>query len=312
LRQANAGKAAALRRGFLACRSEVVVALDGDTLFARDTVRRLIEPMRDSRVGAVAGTAEVGNLEGALTRCQSLEYLTQQELERRAWDCLAALPIVPGAVGAWRRTAVLELGGFSSDTLAEDADLAMSLCRRGWRVVHAPAARARTEAPNSVAPLLKQRHRWSFGVLQAMWKHRRALIERRAGAFGRVVLPTMLLFQVVMPLLAPLASLGGIAALAMGNWRPAVMATTCLLAVECMQLAVACALQRSSGGSGGWRSFGWVLGSRLAYRPLLLIVTLRSIVRVLDGVPIGWGKLLRRGTVVGFDSEPERAKLSGR
>src|SRR5438270_342416 len=127
--------------------------------------RRLLGPLADARVAAVAGTAEVGNLENGLTRCQALEYLVQQELERRAWDALGALPVVPGAVGAWRRSAVAAVGGFSSETLAEDADLAMALCRAGWRVVHAPEARARTEAPETAAALVKQRVRWSFGIL---------------------------------------------------------------------------------------------------------------------------------------------------
>src|SRR5262249_44543126 len=155
-----------------ACRTEVIVALDGDTLFAPTTIRRLIEPMCDPRVAAVAGTADVGNIENALAGWQAVEYLTQQELERRAWDVVGAIPIVPGAVGAWRRRPLLDAGGFSSDTLAEDADLAMALCRRGWRIVHAPSARARTEVPITRRALVRQRVRWSFGVLQALWKHR--------------------------------------------------------------------------------------------------------------------------------------------
>ncbi|HEX9100848.1 MAG TPA: glycosyltransferase, partial [Polyangia bacterium] len=221
LRQANGGKAAALRAGVAACRTEIVVALDADTLFAPTTIRRLVEPLGDPRVGAVAGTAEVGNLENAWARWQAVEYLTQQELERRAWDALGAVPIVPGAVGAWRRRALLDVGGFSSDTLAEDADLAMALCRRGWRVVHAAAARARTEAPATRQALVKQRARWSFGVLQALWKHRRALVERGGGAFGRVVWPTMLAFLVGLPLATPAALIALALALLAHHLAPA-------------------------------------------------------------------------------------------
>ncbi|HZS39534.1 MAG TPA: glycosyltransferase [Polyangia bacterium] len=295
--QPNGGKSAALRTGFAAADGEVVVALDGDTLFAPETVRRLIEPFVDPRVAAVAGTAEVGNLENALTRCQALEYLVQQELERRAWDALAALPVVPGAVGAWRRSAVAALGGFSSETLAEDADLAMALCRAGWRVVYAPEARARTEAPTTLRALVKQRVRWSFGVLQALWKHRRALVERRAGAFGRVVLPSMILFQIVVPLLTPMALVSLLVAAAAGNWRPALEASAILLGAELVQAVAACWFERRSGRRSGLSLVRWLLVARLVYRPILLGVMARSLARVLDGVPLGWGKLARRGTV---------------
>jgi cellulose synthase/poly-beta-1,6-N-acetylglucosamine synthase-like glycosyltransferase len=294
--QRNAGKAAALRTGFALSRHEVIVALDGDTLFARDTVRRLLEPLVDERVAAVAGTALVGNRENRLTSCQALEYLLQQELERRAWDALDAVPVVPGAVGAWRRRAVEAVGGFRSETLAEDADLAMALCRAGWKVVHSPGARAFTEAPATVRALWKQRRRWSFGVLQALWKHRGALFERRAGAFGRVVLPAMLLFQVLLPLLLPAALVSvGLAAWS-GNLRPALVAWAILFGLEGLQVMVAARLARLEERGGRWPLVRTLLFSRLFYRPLLFAVNLRALARVLDGIPLGWGKLPRRNT----------------
>jgi cellulose synthase/poly-beta-1,6-N-acetylglucosamine synthase-like glycosyltransferase len=312
IRQPNAGKAAALRTGFAAARTEVVIALDGDTIFARDTVRRLIEPMRDPRIGAVAGTAEVGNLENALTRWQGLEYMLQQELERRAWDAFGALPIVPGAVGAWRRRAVFEAGGFSSDTFAEDADMAMALCRRGWRVIHAPAARARTEAPAGLRSLIKQRVRWSFGILQSLWKHRAAPIDEDAGYFGRLVWPTMVLFQVLLPLLTPLALFAMVVAAISGNLLPALIISAFLFATELIQFVVACVLSYRSQGAG-IRLFLSVIPTRLFYRPLLLGITLRSLARLLDGVPLGWAKLTRRNTVLAYAAIVSAApKTSGR
>lgn len=300
LRQVNAGKAAALRAGIAVCPSEVIVALDGDTLFAPTTVRRLIEPLSDPAVGAVAGTAEVGNLENALGRWQALEYLTQQELERRAWSLAGAVPIVPGAVGAWRRRAVVEAGGFSSDTLAEDADLAMLLCRRGWRVVHAPSARARTEAPTTVRALWKQRARWSFGVLQALWKHRHAPVELCAGRFGSLVWPAMILFQLLLPLATPAALLALAVAAVAGHVQPALIAAALLLVVEAAQCLTACLLAQRSGARHAWQLAPSLLTVRLLYRPLLLVLSLRSIGRLLDGVPLGWGKLARRNTVIGY------------
>jgi peptidoglycan/xylan/chitin deacetylase (PgdA/CDA1 family)/spore germination protein YaaH len=297
VRQRNAGKSAALRAGFAVAEGEVVVALDGDTLFAPTTVRRLVEPFVDRRVGAVAGTAEVGNRENALCACQAVEYLVQQEIERRAWDALRALPVVPGAVGAWRRRAVAEVGGFSSETLAEDADLSIALCRAGWRVVHAPEARARTEVPVSVRALVRQRVRWSFGVLQALWKHRRALVERRAGALGRIVLPMQILSQVALPLLVPLALAGAVLAALGGNFAAALWASAALLAVELAQGTAAAALAARSGDRAGARLLPWIVVARILYRPLLYAVLVRSLARVIDGIPLGWNKLARRGTV---------------
>jgi cellulose synthase/poly-beta-1,6-N-acetylglucosamine synthase-like glycosyltransferase/peptidoglycan/xylan/chitin deacetylase (PgdA/CDA1 family) len=311
LRQANAGKASALRAGIAACRTEAIVALDADTLFAPTTIRRLIEPMCDPRVGAVAGTAEVGNVENLWARWQALEYLTQQELERRAWDALWAVPIVPGAVGAWRRRALLDVGGFSSETLAEDADLAMALCRRGWRVVHAPAARARTEVPATRPELAKQRVRWSFGVLQALWKHRRALVERRAGAFGRIVWPAMCLFLVVLPLATPAALVGIAVAAAAHNFGPALATSALLAAIEILQLAIACVLARRTGDRSAWRLWPSLLTARLFYRPILWGITLRSIARLADGVPLGWGKLNRRNTAVAYATATAPARAAG-
>lgn len=308
IRQANGGKSAALGAGIAVCRTEVIVALDGDTLFAPTTVRRLIEPMSDPRIAAVAGTAEVGNLENALTRWQAVEYVTQQELERRAWDAFGAVPIVPGAVGAWRRRPLVEAGGFSSDTLAEDADLAMALCRRGWRVVHAPSARARTEVPATRRSLVRQRVRWSFGVLQALWKHRHAAVERDAGAFGRIVWPTMMLFQVLLPLMVPGAVVSlGLAAIA-GDLRPALITAASLAAVEVAQLAVAQWLARRSDGTPTGRLWPSLWTARLYYRPLLLAISLRSIARLADGVPLGWGKLARRNTAVAYSAATAAAR----
>jgi peptidoglycan-N-acetylglucosamine deacetylase len=308
IRQPNGGKAGALRTGIAACRSEVIVALDGDTLFAPTTVRRLVEPMCDARVAAVAGTAEVGNLENVLAGWQAVEYLTQQELERRAWDVVGAVPIVPGAVGAWRRRPLLDAGGFSSDTLAEDADLAMTLCRRGWRIVHAPSARARTEVPATRRALVRQRVRWSFGVLQALWKHRHAVVERRAGAFGRLVWPTMVVYQVLLPLLMPAAFVSLALACAMGNVRPAIIAAAVLTAVELVQLAVAFLLARGSDGAPSPRLSLLALTARPYYRPLLLAISLRSIARLADGMPLGWGKLARRNTAVAYSAATAGAR----
>ncbi|MBA3812379.1 MAG: glycosyltransferase, partial [Caulobacteraceae bacterium] len=161
----NGGKARALNRGLARTRGDIVVALDADTLFPPDTLPRLARWFVDPRVGAVAGNAIVGNRLNLITRWQALEYVTAQNLERRALAALGAVTVVPGAVGAWRREALADVGGYPADTLAEDQDLTLALQRAGWRVEFDSAARAYTEAPDTVAGLLNQRFRWSFGTL---------------------------------------------------------------------------------------------------------------------------------------------------
>lgn len=204
IRQLNAGKPAALNRGLANARYDIVVMMDGDTVFEPSTVRELVQPFGDPKVGAVAGNAKVGNKDSLIGAWQHIEYVMGFNLDRRMYDILGCMPTIPGAVGAFRRSALVPIGGMSDDTLAEDTDVTMALHRAGWRVVYAENARAWTEAPETVQQLWSQRYRWSYGTMQAIWKHRRAVIDKGpSGRFGRVGLPFVSLFMIVAPLLAP-------------------------------------------------------------------------------------------------------------
>ena len=142
-----------------------------------------------------------------LTRWQALEYISAQNLERRALATLGCITVVPGAVGAWRRESILKLGGFPPDTLAEDQDLTMQIQREGEKVLFDSSAIAWTEAPDTIAGLAKQRFRWAFGTLQCLWKHRRMNLNARYGALGLVALPQVWLFQIALTLVSPLVDL---------------------------------------------------------------------------------------------------------
>jgi peptidoglycan/xylan/chitin deacetylase (PgdA/CDA1 family)/GT2 family glycosyltransferase len=174
LRKENGGKPSALNAGLEAASHEIVVMVDGDTVFEPDTVRALVQPFADPRIGAVSGNTKVANRGGILGAWQHIEYVVGFNLDRRLFDVGECMPTVPGAIGAFRRDALLGVGGVSDDTLAEDTDLTMSLCRAGWRVVYQDDALAWTEAPATLGALWKQRYRWCYGTLQAMWKHRGA------------------------------------------------------------------------------------------------------------------------------------------
>ncbi|MFJ2116772.1 bifunctional polysaccharide deacetylase/glycosyltransferase family 2 protein, partial [Streptomyces sp. NPDC087850] len=205
IRQENAGKSAALNNGVRQASYDIVVMMDGDTVFEPDTVRLLVQPFGDPGIGAVAGNAKVGNRDTMIGAWQHIEYVMGFNLDRRMYDLLRCMPTIPGAIGAFRRAAVLDVGGMSEDTLAEDTDITIALHRAGWRVVYAEHARAWTEAPASVGQLWRQRYRWSYGTMQALWKHRGSVVDKGpSGRFGRVGMPLVALVQIVTPVFAPL------------------------------------------------------------------------------------------------------------
>ncbi len=288
----NGGKSSALNLGFGEARGEVVVALDSDTIFTPDTVARLCAPFADPRVAAVAGNAKVGNRVNRLTRWQALEYVTAQNLERRAWDLLGAVPVVPGAVGVWRRAAVLEAGGFHEDTLAEDTDLTLRLISAGHRIVYAEHALAYTEAPETARALLKQRFRWTFGVLQACWKHKGKLFRPSGGVLGWLILPAFVVYQFFVPLLAPLVDFLLVVSLLRGRPGETLGYYLLFFAVDLAMCCVAVALEGED--------FGLLLGlfvQRVAYRQLLWVALVKSLWSALIGFAVGWGKLARTGTM---------------
>jgi cellulose synthase/poly-beta-1,6-N-acetylglucosamine synthase-like glycosyltransferase len=185
-----------------------VVLIDGDTVFEPGTVAALVAPFADPAVGAVSGNARVANRSGVLSRLQNIEYIIGFNIDCRAQDTWGVVTTIPGAVGAFGTRALRGVGGISADTLAEDTDVAITLGRAGWRVVYEPTARAWTEAPATLERLWRQRYRWSYGIMQSLWKHRHAVVERGvSGHVGRVGLGLTALFQIVLPLLAPLVDI---------------------------------------------------------------------------------------------------------
>ncbi|MFF7902030.1 glycosyltransferase [Streptomyces sp. NPDC088817] len=302
VRQLNAGKPAALNRGLANARHDIVVMMDGDTVFEPSTVRELVQPFADPKVGAVAGNAKVGNKDSLIGAWQHIEYVMGFNLDRRMYDMLGCMPTIPGAVGAFRRTALERVGGMSEDTLAEDTDVTMALHRDGWRVVYAENARAWTEAPESVQQLWSQRYRWSYGTMQAIWKHRRAVVERGpSGRFGRVGLPFVSLFMVVAPLLAPLIDVFLLYGLVFGPTEKTVGAWLGVLAVQAICAAYAFRLDRER-----MSHLVSLPLQQILYRQLMYVVLLRSWMTALTGGRLRWQKLRRTGVVEAPGSIPQQ------
>ncbi|MFF3322006.1 glycosyltransferase [Streptomyces sp. NPDC002889] len=293
VRQPNSGKPAALNNGIRHARYDIVVMMDGDTVFEPSTVGELVQPFADMRVGAVAGNAKVGNRDSLIGAWQHIEYVMGFNLDRRMYDVMGCMPTIPGAVGAFRRQALERVGGMSEDTLAEDTDITMAIHRDGWRVVYAENARAWTEAPESVQQLWSQRYRWSYGTMQAIWKHRGALVERGpSGRFGRVGLPMVSLFMIVFPLLAPLIDVFLLYGLVFGPTGKTIAAWLGVLAIQAVCAAYAFRLDRER-----MTHLITLPLQQLLYRQLMYVVLLQSWITALTGGRLRWQKLRRTGVV---------------
>jgi cellulose synthase/poly-beta-1,6-N-acetylglucosamine synthase-like glycosyltransferase len=303
----NGGKASALNFGIAHALHEIIVALDADTLFARDTVAELVQPLAEARVAAVAGNAKVGNRINIVTRWQALEYVTSQNLDRRAFSLLDCITVVPGAVGAWRRSVVHQVGGFREDTLAEDQDLTLAVRRAGYSVAYADGAIALTEAPDTLSALARQRFRWSFGTLQCAWKHRDTLFRRRHGTLGWVALPNVWLFQLLLPALSPLADLMFLFSLlsvwatrtshgatyALVNLEQVLTYYAVFLLVDWAAAMIAFLMEPREDKQLTWLIFI----QRFAYRQIMYWVVVKSFTAAIRGRVVGWGKLERKATV---------------
>jgi cellulose synthase/poly-beta-1,6-N-acetylglucosamine synthase-like glycosyltransferase/peptidoglycan/xylan/chitin deacetylase (PgdA/CDA1 family)/spore germination protein YaaH len=306
LTKPNGGKAGALNFGIEHLDEDFYVGIDADTVIAPDAVSKLVRHFVDPKIGAVAGNAKVGNRVNLWTRWQALEYITSQNFERRALDLFGVVTVVPGAIGAWRTEGVRRAGGYPLNTVAEDADLTMNLLEQGYRVVYEDRSLAFTEAPIDMKGLMKQRFRWSFGTLQAIFKHRGAFTRNKA--MGLFALPNILIFQLLLPLVSPLIDImfvAGVihylvdrhfhpAAASAANFEKLLVYFLGFLVIDFLTSSLAFSLEpRHQANKGdGWLLFHiWL--QRFAYRQVFSIVIFKTIKRAIDGRPFSWDKLDR-------------------
>jgi cellulose synthase/poly-beta-1,6-N-acetylglucosamine synthase-like glycosyltransferase/spore germination protein YaaH/peptidoglycan/xylan/chitin deacetylase (PgdA/CDA1 family) len=288
----NGGKASALNFGIEQTQAEYVICIDADTKLLPNAVSMLMKNFHNKNIGAVAGTVKVGNEINMLTKWQSIEYISSQNFDRKGFAYLNAITVVPGAIGAFYKKALDDAGGFTTDTLAEDCDLTIRILRAGYIVANEPKAIALTEAPETLKQFMKQRFRWSFGVMQTFWKQKDALFNVRYKSLGWIALPDILLFKYIIPFFTPMADFLMLIGLLTENRIKIGEYYLVFLLVDALIAGMAFAFDKEKPGK-----LFWLIPQRLIYRWLMLVVLFRSFKRAIKGELQHWGVLKRTGNV---------------
>jgi cellulose synthase/poly-beta-1,6-N-acetylglucosamine synthase-like glycosyltransferase/spore germination protein YaaH/peptidoglycan/xylan/chitin deacetylase (PgdA/CDA1 family) len=291
----NGGKASALNYGIAHTDADFVVCIDADTQLRPDAVSKLMQHFlldKEHRIGAVAGNVKVGNQRNMLTRWQAIEYTTSQNFDRMAYSYINAITVVPGAIGAFRKEAIVKAGGLTTDTLAEDCDLTMRINEAGYVIENENYAVAMTEAPENVRQFVKQRVRWCFGVMQTFWKHRSSLFNPKKKGFGLWAMPNMLIFQYIIPTFSPLADVMMFIGLFSGNALQIFLYYLLFLAVDASVSIMAYIFEHES----LWVLL-WIIPQRFFYRWIMYYVLFKSYLKAIKGELQSWGVLKRTGHV---------------
>lgn len=304
---ANGGKARALNEGLKHAQGEIIIALDADTQFEPETIAKLARWFVDPAIGAVAGNAKVGNRHNLVTRWQAVEYVTAQNLERRALSQFDAIMVVPGAVGAWRRSALADVGDYPTDTLAEDQDLTIAIQRKGWRIGYDVDAVAWTEAPETFSALATQRFRWAFGTLQCLWKHRSIMRTRKPEGLAYIGIPQAWLFQIGFALISPLIDCA-LAVSIVATWLRVAQHGWDQTQSDVLRMAAYWIVFTCIDIMCGWVAYRLepreqrypvllLVAQRFVYRQLMYSVVIRAVINAMRGPWVGWGKQKRSGRV---------------
>lgn len=324
--KANGGKADALNAGLNFATSELVCAIDADTLIEPDSLQRMVRPFleRDDVV-AVGGTIRIANgsvvESGRVTRArvprrllagvQVVEYLRAFLFGRLGWNRLGGNLIISGAFGLFRRASMLAAGGYEHDTVGEDMELALRLRRIGYEqqgphdIAFVPDPVAWTEAPETARVLGRQRDRWHRGLADVLWRHRGVMLNPRYGAMGMLVFP----YFVVVELLAPVVEIVGLLGLVAGALLGAIDVPFALLffltAYGLGSVLTVMTLVMEEASFHRYDSFAdrvllvvWAFVENLGYRQLTVLWRLQGIWNFLRGSK-SWGSMERRGFAVG-------------
>jgi cellulose synthase/poly-beta-1,6-N-acetylglucosamine synthase-like glycosyltransferase/peptidoglycan/xylan/chitin deacetylase (PgdA/CDA1 family)/spore germination protein YaaH len=290
----NGGKAAALNFGIEHSSGEILVCIDADTILQADAISKMIPIFADSKVGAVAGNVRVGNTLNMLTQWQSIEYTTSQNFDRRAFDAVNAILVVPGAIGAFRKTAMEVINGFTTDTLAEDCDLTLRMLRAGFVIRSCNEALALTEAPETVNNFMRQRSRWSFGMMQSFWKNRDLLFSFKKPNIGWIALPNLLIFNFIIPIFSPLVDILFIIGLFFHDSGLYIFFYLLYYFLDCIISSLAYYYDHQN---FTLKKALYLFVQRFVYRQILFVVLFKAYIRAIKGELVSWGVIKRTGNV---------------
>jgi poly-beta-1,6-N-acetyl-D-glucosamine synthase len=291
--QENAGKAEALNRGIMEAQGEFILSLDADSSLSPDVIEQSLPLLlNNEKIAAVAGTVKVGNLINPLTKFQALEYISGLNLYKEAQSFLGVVTVIPGPVGLFRKSMVIECGGYKSDTLAEDCELTLRLLIHGYRTVYSPNMVARTEVPDEYADLMGQRYRWSRGVLKAIkvnsewlfkpWKNIRNFLILMYMLVESFIIPTVnFIFSFVSINYALVFGVKGLYGYFFGQLilLDLILALFCLIMEKDQRISLML----------------YALLNRFTYGMSLEILRFFALFDEILGLPLSWGKLIRKG-----------------
>ncbi|TSC86115.1 MAG: polysaccharide deacetylase/glycosyl transferase, group 2 family protein [Parcubacteria group bacterium Gr01-1014_8] len=292
-KERGGSKAAALNAGLPEAAGDVLVCIDADTTVSRHALRRLLYHFHDTKVGAVAGKVYPASLRSFFEKLQYLEYVQAQNLDKEVFSVVNAVGIVPGAIGAWRKTAVVNAGGYSLDTVVEDQDLSLALLLRGWNIVYEPEALGYTETPTSAQTFFKQRFRWVHGTMQCFRKYEAWFASPFAPRMGFIVLPNLLLFNLIIPLAAPLVDIAFFASV-FGIFNVPLVATIFIFFILFDLLYAYEGLRLEEKPT--YSLIPLIPIQRWVYRYIVAAAMFKSVVAALAGTLVVWATPSRRGT----------------
>lgn len=317
----NGGKADALNVGLNVASGELVCAIDADTLVAPDALQQLVAPfVSDPDTVAAGGNIRLANdsvVRGGrigelvvprswIAGVQVVEYTRAFLVGRLGWNPLGGNLIISGAFGLFRRSVLLDIGGYEHESVGEDMELVVRIRRHHYeigrpaKVVFSPDPVAWTECPESLRTLARQRNRWCRGLLDVLSRHRRMIFNPRYGTAGMLAMPYFLIVEALAPIVEALGLIIVFVGLALGWYElseVALIAAASLAGATVSMLVLVCdelSFRSYSGAMSRLRFAFLAVVEQVVYRPLTTVWRLWGIKLYLQG-RTEWGAQVRRG-----------------
>ncbi|MBS4034311.1 MAG: glycosyltransferase [Ignavibacterium sp.] len=293
INQPNSGKAKALNTGIQYSKADFVLCMDGDSQLSPDALKSAARHFSNPKIGAVAGNVKVLNRRKFFTDLQALEYIEGLNMARSAQSLIRLVNIIPGPIGVFRKKAIEDAGFYSSDTFAEDADLTVKIIAAGWKIYYEPNSISYTEAPSTLQQLLKQRYRWTRGILQSLRKHKKLLINPTINFGHTFILWSMFYEALVWPAMNIAANIFFISAAVIFGFTQLIFFWWAGLALLDLITALYCiAVEKEE-----FRLVWYAIIYRMFFILIIDICKAMSTIEEFLGIRMTWGKLERVGAV---------------